>query len=709
MDSQSPSLHSDTLSLTQSNSCFSRKRLRAKELATHAKDTLIQMLVKQELSTDDARKLLRGALDKLDQYKLDLLDANHHCRKLQTACQKLTDERILLHTQVTDAVAKAHQQASAAQQELSLCKLRLEHAEQALYVISPSVPTLFNNTYYSRATTNADLRQAKHEASTSHLETERLRTQLHHLREQTSIREAREQGRKQGYDQGLHQGRVLTRPMTTYPSAPDTSVLAGDGGTFIEEANTTRQSAAPSSTHQPPVSAFSSPASRDPRLLKASFDSVLSQARQETQLRLQREFEHQLAAERHRLQLLNLQREQASQDQSDQFQKRLEETQKQIQEFKDMHKRLLEELKKEKQTVEQVREERNQERDKRQEEEKARQRDREERELERQWFASEQAKHAEQRERERHQMAQKDAQRDRLLAEASATAAQAVQAASATAAAVGSTSTRPTSVTSNPNSDHESSFSNLRSFGLAPIPYIPMPRPPMDMPVPSLGLPLTVMPEPSPRPPSRSTQQPALPQTLPARQGGARNRRSSTDSQSSMSTVAGAFDSLISFPHAVPSVVLSSERASSSGSTIGGGNGRGVLGVSGAAYGRPNHSASKDGPYGNPERDKEMLSDIPEDASFRSALSPSATSSDRVHPSTPIPVPPPLVLNMWHKGQQQQQQQPPGWYANTMGREDSSDENGGPVIPIIHVDVGDDNWRSGEHEDNVSAGSYSST
>jgi len=99
------------------------------------------MLVKQELSTDDARKLLRGALDKLDQYKLDLLDANHHCRKLQTACQKLTDERILLHTQVTDAVAKAHQQASAAQQELSLCKLRLEHAEQALYVISSSVPT----------------------------------------------------------------------------------------------------------------------------------------------------------------------------------------------------------------------------------------------------------------------------------------------------------------------------------------------------------------------------------------------------------------------------------------------------------------------------------------------------------------------------------------------------------------------------------------
>lgn len=144
---------SDSLSLTQSNLqhhndlssgmvssmrdyglSSNRKRLRGKELATHSKDTLIQMLIRQEHQSDEGRKLLRNALDKLEQYKLDLLEANNHCRRLERACQKLTDERMLMHTQVTEAVGKAQQQALAAQQELSIYKLRLEHAEQALCV-----------------------------------------------------------------------------------------------------------------------------------------------------------------------------------------------------------------------------------------------------------------------------------------------------------------------------------------------------------------------------------------------------------------------------------------------------------------------------------------------------------------------------------------------------------------------------------------------
>ncbi|KAF9447773.1 hypothetical protein P691DRAFT_92020 [Macrolepiota fuliginosa MF-IS2] len=115
----------------------SRRRLRAKELATHGKDTLIYMLIKQETRSDEFQKMFRGALEKLEQYKLDLLEANNHCRRLERACQKLTDERMLMHTQATEAVAKAQQQTLAAQQELSICKLRLEHAEQALYVTFP--------------------------------------------------------------------------------------------------------------------------------------------------------------------------------------------------------------------------------------------------------------------------------------------------------------------------------------------------------------------------------------------------------------------------------------------------------------------------------------------------------------------------------------------------------------------------------------------
>jgi len=196
--------------------------------------------------------------------------------------------------------------------------------------------------------------------------------------------------------------------------------------------------------------------------------------------------------------------------------------------------------------VELVTQERDQERLKRQAEEMAREKDREERELERQQFASERAALIQ--------------ERDSILARARS----------------------PSTTTSN---DHEP---NLTA---APVPYIPMPRPPIDMPIPPLPIP-----EP-PHPSSRSTQPPALPVILPARHG---TRRSSIESQSSTSTVAGAFDSLVSFPHAVPSVPRASRR---------------------------------EGPYGNPERD--LLSDIPEDASDRSALSPSER----------ILVPPPPVLN----------------------------------------------------------------
>jgi len=223
--------------------------------------------------------------------------------------------------------------------------------------------------------------------------------------------------------------------------------------------------------------------------------------------------------------------------------------------------------------VELITQERDQERLKRLAEETARQKDKEERELERQRFALERAALTQ--------------EKDRLLAQA-----------------------RLPSTISN---DYESIST------AAPLPYIPMPRPPIDMPVPPLPIP-----DP-PCPPSRSTQPPALPLTLPARH---RTRRSSIESQSSTSTVAGAFDSLVSFPHAVPSLPRGGRR---------------------------------EGPYGNPERDNDFLSDIPEDASDRSALSTSA----------PMLVPPPPVLN---------------WSVNP-----TPAEEGRPVIPIIQVDAAPDN------------------
>jgi len=408
-------------------------------------------------------------------------------------------------------------------------------------------------------TSNADLQQAKLDASASQQEADRLRTQLYHLREQINVRDAREQARQQGYDQGLQKARQQ----------------GYDQGLQQARAQT------------PPD------VQPSPQLLRASFDSALSLARQDNELRFQREFEQQLNAERQRLRVLTLQHqhdfERASRDQSDQFQKLMQDAQKHTNE---MRGRLEEELKKEQQAVELMRherdqerlkrqaeeataeliaQERDQERLKRQAEETARQKDREERELERQRFASEQAALIQ--------------EKDRILAQ-----------------------THPPSTAA--SNDHES---NLVA---APLPYIPMPRPPIDAPVPPLPFP-----EPS-RPPSRSTQPPALPLTLPARH---RSRRSSIESQSSASTVAGAFDSLVSFPHAVPFIPRGGRR---------------------------------EGPYGNPERDKDLLSDIPEDASDHSA-------------SAQIPVPPPPVLN---------------WPANP-----TPVEEGRPVIPIIQIDAAPDN------------------
>ncbi len=90
------------------------------------------MLIRQEHQFDESRKLLCNALDKLEQYKLDLVEANHNCRRLERACQKLTDERMVMHTQVSEGVAKARLEADGARQELGVCKLRLEHTELAL-------------------------------------------------------------------------------------------------------------------------------------------------------------------------------------------------------------------------------------------------------------------------------------------------------------------------------------------------------------------------------------------------------------------------------------------------------------------------------------------------------------------------------------------------------------------------------------------------
>ncbi|KAF5347239.1 hypothetical protein D9756_009984 [Leucocoprinus leucothites] len=717
----------------------SRKRLRAKELATHGKDTLIQMLVKQEASTDESRKLLRGALDKLEQYKLDLVEANNHCRRLERACQKLTDERMLMHTQVTEAMGKSQQHALNAQQELAVCKLKLEHTEQTL------------------ATANADLRQAKLQVSTTTLENERLRTELHHLREKSNLREAREQGRKQGYDEGVQQARVpaLPRQITqagepsgTTNQSNNNSIVVGDGGAFIEDPNTTTQSTTANTTAPVPStsqghvrsSSRSSTSSsltttgtaRDPRALKASFESALQQARAETEHRLQRELEHQLNAERQRLQLLNLQHEQnlerASRDQSEQFQKMLsatqQQTQVQMQELKELERRLKEELRKEREVVERVREERDQERERREREEWERRKEREERERERQAYLAEQARLANEREKERREVDKRERARDQVVAEANATAARAVQAAAdasnavANVSAAASGSTRPSSETS--GSDHE----HARSFPVPPLPYIPMPRPPMNMPVPQIpqsGSAVT-MPEPtiptystssliSSRPSSRSVQ-PTLPQTVSVRHAsvgvagaGGRNRRHSIESQSSVSTVAGALDSLVSFPHAVPSDALG--RTSSNDS-----NGRGRGGGGAPIYGRPGSNGGRDGPYGNPEResrarggrDRDALSDIPEDASVRSGsvMSPSAPvvpplpvlntrQSHNGGQQPPVPRPSPYVLAGGRGGAS-------GRYSNPReGRERESDDDDGPVVPTITVEP--DNWRSGERED----------
>ncbi|KXN91611.1 hypothetical protein AN958_12729 [Leucoagaricus sp. SymC.cos] len=639
-----------------------RRRLRQKELGTHGKDTLIQMLIKQECSTDDSRKLLRGALDKLEQYKLDLLEANNHCRRLERACQKLTDERMTMHTQVTEAMGKAQQQVLTAQQELSICKLRLEHTEQSL------------------TTTQAELREARLQRDTAKLEAEHHRNEAHRIREQSNVREAREQGRKSGFDEGVQQGRILGitqsgssgtprqlitqagEPLSAQPRSTDTSII-GENGALVEDPNSSQTSAgrarSSSSKHN---SVDSAVAVRDPRTLKAEFGAAVERARKETEDRLQRELENRLNQERHRLEVLNLQQQQRRE--------------REIQEEKERLKHLLEES--EKARLSQLKNEVRQELREREQAEREREREerQHERDKDREHFQREREKTVKEREHERRAAAERDRERDRAVSEATARAAAAT--AAANAAANAAASLHALSETSGSEYEHSGpSNTSIRSFPIPPLPYIPMPRPPMDMPAPmTTQPPVTIpaqmaMPEPTVnpminvRPNSISrpaTTQPGLPTTVPARQG--RNRRMSIDSQSSISTVTGAFDSLVSFPHAARTNSASGSVgggpttttargipgvASSTGSN-GGGGGRPTSGSGsrgGAIYGRPyvggregggNGGTTTAGPYSNPMtggRQQDALSDIPEDASVR-AISPEQPRYASVVPPLPV-------------------------------------------------------------------------
>ncbi|KXN85226.1 hypothetical protein AN958_11501 [Leucoagaricus sp. SymC.cos] len=296
---------------TSSFNLSSRERLRRTELRTHGKDPLIQMLVQQEGSTDEARKLLRNVPDKLEQDKLLLSEAKSHCMRLERVYQTLTDARMLTHMQVTEAEGNARQ-ALTAQRGLSIGELRLDHAEQSL------------------ATTRAELREASLQSDTAKVEVKHPRNVARWLREESDVREVYEKGRKSGFDEGVQRGYYLGIDLSGTGGTPQQLVIqAGEplSASFVPPRSVNSSAVAKSRalTEDPNISntpqatdghAGSSSSKRNlidsvvtfrgPRILQ---DAAVERALMEIEDRLQRELEDLLTQERHRLELLSLQQQ----------------------------------------------------------------------------------------------------------------------------------------------------------------------------------------------------------------------------------------------------------------------------------------------------------------------------------------------------------------------------------------------------------------
>jgi hypothetical protein len=105
------------------------RKERERMLTNTPVDTVIQKLIKQEVETQETKRVLRTAIARLDAATQRALKAEQERRNIETT-------QAMDGLKVSQGMMDAQQQAAKAQQDIAVYKLQLDQTKQDLYVLS---------------------------------------------------------------------------------------------------------------------------------------------------------------------------------------------------------------------------------------------------------------------------------------------------------------------------------------------------------------------------------------------------------------------------------------------------------------------------------------------------------------------------------------------------------------------------------------------
>ncbi|KAL1681407.1 hypothetical protein EV122DRAFT_275462 [Schizophyllum commune] len=208
-----------------------KSKSRSRTHSAASGETLLLLLREQERDAQNARNLLRAAMDEVDASASRLAEAERERREL---AQAQVTQRLQAHA----ATVQVQVGASRTKHELEMYKLQLEAAQREIARAQSVVQMM--------QTQRDDAERAAAKA----------RTIARRLKEEQIVLRAREQGREEGYAEGVERARMLSefgedgREAIYYAirSAGADPRMPGDGTAYIEDLEET-----PSSRHTRPT------------------------------------------------------------------------------------------------------------------------------------------------------------------------------------------------------------------------------------------------------------------------------------------------------------------------------------------------------------------------------------------------------------------------------------------------------------------------
>ncbi|EDR02470.1 uncharacterized protein LACBIDRAFT_295432 [Laccaria bicolor S238N-H82] len=216
-----------SVSATQSQGPNSRhRRERERALADIPTETLIQLVINEELEAQETRKVLSTTFAQLEA-------STRKAEQAEARGRMLEDEREAQALKITQAILDAQRESAKAKEDVAVYQLKLAHAEQEIQRAKEVVHAVENE---------------RDDAERAAVKARRVAREL---KERTVVQLAREEGRRAGFEEGIRQGRLLATVEIVEQAKPIPPRLLGDGTAFIEEAATEEQGRSPDSeTHQ---------------------------------------------------------------------------------------------------------------------------------------------------------------------------------------------------------------------------------------------------------------------------------------------------------------------------------------------------------------------------------------------------------------------------------------------------------------------------